>query len=160
MQMERYRAERTGFARATGFDMSRFVPFIAAGSLLPSMGCGTLMFTWQMVVTGEEPFHPAIFILWAMTAAVVGGMIGLVLYRRSKQAEWRRGLEDVARELDRRARRVRRRAGDAKPNVVAPIIGATKMDQLKSDIAAVDVDLSDAVLDDIAETCKRFPMPL
>lgn len=30
------------------------------------------------------------------------------------------GLEDVARELDRRARRVRRRAGDAKPNVVAP----------------------------------------
>mgnify|MGYP002856057881 CR=1 FL=1 len=42
----------------------------------------------------------------------------------------------------------------------AAIIGATKMDQLKSDIAAVDLDLSDAVLDDIAETYKRFPMPL
>jgi len=48
----------------------------------------------------------------------------------------------------------------SRPFTTAVIIGATKMDQLKSDIAAVDLDLSDAVLDDIAETYKRFPMPL
>lgn len=48
----------------------------------------------------------------------------------------------------------------SRPFTTAVIIGATKMDQLKSDIAAIDLDLSDAVLADIAETYKRFPIPL
>ena len=48
----------------------------------------------------------------------------------------------------------------SRPFTTAVIIGATKMQQLKTDIAAVDLDLSDAVLEDIQETWKRFPLPL
>ena len=38
------------------------------------------------------------------------------------------------------------------------IIGATKMDQLKKNIAATDIQLSDEVLADIKDVYKRFPV--
>lgn len=44
------------------------------------------------------------------------------------------------------------------PFVTSNIIGATSMEQLKSNIASIDITLSQNVLDDIAATFKQFPM--
>jgi len=48
----------------------------------------------------------------------------------------------------------------SRPFMTAAIIGATKMEQLKTDIASVDVELSDAVLADIHEVYQRYPLPM
>ena len=48
----------------------------------------------------------------------------------------------------------------SRPFTTAAIIGATRMEQLKADIAAVDLELSQAVLDDILEVYKSWPIPL
>ncbi len=44
------------------------------------------------------------------------------------------------------------------PFVTSNIIGATSMEQLKSNIASIDITLSQDVLDDITTTFKQFPM--
>lgn len=43
--------------------------------------------------------------------------------------------------------------------VTSNIIGATTMEQLKSDIASIDVELSDDVLKDIEQVHQRYPNP-
>ncbi len=43
--------------------------------------------------------------------------------------------------------------------VTANIIGATSMEQLKSNIASIDLELSDEVLGDIAKVYRDYPMP-
>lgn len=43
--------------------------------------------------------------------------------------------------------------------VTSTIIGATRMDQLKSDIAAFDLELSEDVMKDIDEVYRQYPMP-
>ena len=45
------------------------------------------------------------------------------------------------------------------PFVTANIIGATSMDQLKSNIASIDLELSQDVLDDIEGVYKDYPVP-
>lgn len=45
-----------------------------------------------------------------------------------------------------------------RPFVTSNIIGATSMEQLKTNIASIDVTLSQECLDDIAAIHKRFPM--
>jgi len=47
-----------------------------------------------------------------------------------------------------------------RPFMTSTIIGATTMDQLKTAIAAKDVTLSDAVLEDIATARRAHPMPI
>lgn len=48
---------------------------------------------------------------------------------------------------------------NTRPFVTSNIIGATTMEQLKENIGSIDVDLSDAVLDGIAEIHKAIPNP-
>jgi aryl-alcohol dehydrogenase-like predicted oxidoreductase len=48
----------------------------------------------------------------------------------------------------------------SRPFTTAVIIGATKMDQLKADIASVDLELSGDVLEDIMAVYKRYPVPM
>ena len=47
----------------------------------------------------------------------------------------------------------------AMPFVTSSIIGATNMDQLKSNIAAKDLKLSKDVLADIDAVRREYPMP-
>ena len=47
-----------------------------------------------------------------------------------------------------------------RPFMASVIIGSTSMDQLRNDIAAIDLDLSDAVMDDIFATYQQYPHPL
>jgi aryl-alcohol dehydrogenase-like predicted oxidoreductase len=48
---------------------------------------------------------------------------------------------------------------NAKPFVTANIIGATSMDQLKSNIDSIDLQLSDDVLADIDAVYRDYPRP-
>lgn len=48
----------------------------------------------------------------------------------------------------------------SRPFMTAAIIGATSMEQLKTNIGAVDVELDDAVLDDILEIYQRHTVPM
>ncbi len=47
-----------------------------------------------------------------------------------------------------------------RPFMTSVIIGATNMDQLKTDIAAKDLNLSKEVLDDINKIYRQFPRPI
>ncbi len=47
----------------------------------------------------------------------------------------------------------------SRPFVTSTIIGATTMDQLKSDIAAAELKLSEAVLADIEQIHLDYPNP-
>jgi aryl-alcohol dehydrogenase-like predicted oxidoreductase len=47
-----------------------------------------------------------------------------------------------------------------RPFMASVIIGATTMDQLKTDIAAADVSLSDEAMKDIAGVFRQYPMPI
>jgi len=48
---------------------------------------------------------------------------------------------------------------NSRPFVTANIIGATTMEQLKSNIASVDINLSDECLKDIETVRRRYPIP-
>lgn len=48
----------------------------------------------------------------------------------------------------------------SRPFMTSAIIGATSMEQLKTDIGAADLTLSDAAMADIAETYRAFGMPM
>lgn len=48
---------------------------------------------------------------------------------------------------------------NSRPFLTANIIGATSMEQLKSNIASIDLDLSDDVLKDIEDVYKDYPIP-
>jgi len=48
---------------------------------------------------------------------------------------------------------------DTRNFVTSTIIGATKMEQLKSNIAAFDIELSDKVMRDIDQVYRQYPMP-
>jgi len=48
---------------------------------------------------------------------------------------------------------------NSRPFVASTIIGATTMDQLKADIASVDVELSETVLEGIDEIYQQYPNP-
>lgn len=47
-----------------------------------------------------------------------------------------------------------------RPFMMSVIIGATSMDQLATDIGAAEVRLSDAVMAEIAEVRRQYPMPM
>ena len=47
-----------------------------------------------------------------------------------------------------------------RPFMTSVIIGATSMEQLKTDIAAKDISLSDEVLEDINKVYRQFPKPI
>lgn len=47
-----------------------------------------------------------------------------------------------------------------RPFMTAPIVGATSVDQLKTNIGALYVKLSDEVMAEIAEVHRRFPIPM
>ena len=47
----------------------------------------------------------------------------------------------------------------AQPFVASSIIGATSVDQLKTNIGAIDVKLSDEVLKEINSVYRQYPIP-
>jgi hypothetical protein len=97
-RLEEFRQERLGMAGLSRYDMTAYVPFIVGGSLLLPAGGGALAFSIEML-NGNEPYSPAIFLLWAMALAIVAGLAGILFYRRSRRARYERALADLGRQF-------------------------------------------------------------
>lgn len=91
--------------------------------------------------------------------------------RRSVQADlngrWRPATEaataaylEVAKKHDLDPSQMAIAFCSSRPFMTSTIIGATKMDQLKTAIGSKDVKLSDAVLNDIATARRAHPLPI
>jgi aryl-alcohol dehydrogenase-like predicted oxidoreductase len=82
------------------------------------------------------------------------------LHRDTKEAnEAVRAYIDVAKKHGLDVCQMALAFVNRQPFVTANIIGATSMEQLKSNIASIDLTLSDAVLADIDAVRRRYPIP-
>jgi hypothetical protein len=97
-RLEEFRQERLGMAGLSRYDMTAYVPFIVGGSLLLPAGGGALAFSIEML-NGNEPYSPAIFLLWAITLAIVAVLAGILFYRRSRRERYERALADLGRQF-------------------------------------------------------------
>ena len=70
-----------------------------------------------------------------------------------------RSYVDVARKHDLTPAQLALACCDQIDGVTSTIIGATTMDQLKEDISAFDLFLSDEVKQDVASVFKQYPVP-
>lgn len=98
-QLEKYRAERRGYAslQRAGIGPIGTILF-AGGSFLLMVGGGTIAFSYLMIV-GEEPYSPAIFAMWGVTAALVIGMAVAISTIRRRRARVRVGASTLAESL-------------------------------------------------------------
>ena len=97
--LDKYRAERAGYAALRGVGLGPVaVIWFIGGSFLLMVGGGTLVFSWLML-TGEEPYSPAIFVMWGATVALVTGMVVAVRTIRRRQQRTRRAVDGLARSL-------------------------------------------------------------
>ncbi len=95
----RRRAQRISVARATNLGgWNVFMPVVMFGSVIAMLGASAVGFSIQML-TGDEPYSPAIFLLWAMTLAVAGGVAQYVSRRRARKRALAAALADIARQL-------------------------------------------------------------
>lgn len=97
--LDRRRAQRAAMVKATSLGpYAVIMPVVMIGSLLAMIGATAVGYSVQML-RGAEPFHPAIFILWAMTIAIVGGVATFLSRRRQRRARLRSALGDAVRQL-------------------------------------------------------------
>lgn len=96
--LERYRAERSTMAMYMQRDMSPYVIYLVLGSFVPMVGIGTVAFTVQML-RGEEPYSPAIFLLWGLTLGLLGVIAGVYLVRRHRLELWRQAVSDLGAQF-------------------------------------------------------------
>jgi hypothetical protein len=97
--IDRRRAQREAMARATNMGVFAIImPVMILGSLLLMIGGTAVGYSTQML-RGAEPFHPGVFVLWAMTIAMVGGVYVYWSRRRQRRDRLRAALADVVRQL-------------------------------------------------------------
>jgi DNA-directed RNA polymerase subunit RPC12/RpoP len=97
-RLEEFRQERLGMAGLSRYDMTAYLPFIIGGSLLLPAGGGALALSIEML-NGTEPYSPAIFLLWGIALAILFGLAGILLYRRSRRERYERALADLGRQF-------------------------------------------------------------
>jgi hypothetical protein len=97
-QIERHRQERRGMANVQGYNATNWLPYILGGSFLMPAGGGALVMSYQMLL-GQEPFNPAIFILWAVVFGIVGGGVGFHHLRKQKRAAFAQAMSHVLRQF-------------------------------------------------------------
>jgi hypothetical protein len=97
--LNRRRASREASAKAQNMGAFAYImPILIVGSMLLMIGGSAVGFSVQML-TGSEPYHPAIFLLWALTLAILGGSAVYCLRYRLRRDALRNGLEDIAKQL-------------------------------------------------------------
>jgi hypothetical protein len=94
-RMERFRLEREGIAMVMRQSAGGYVAYYVLGSFALMLVPATAIFTFQMAV-GKEPYHPAIFILWALSMGLMAVMVGLASWRRRRKAMWKSALDSIA----------------------------------------------------------------
>jgi hypothetical protein len=97
-RLEEFRQERLGMVGISRYDMTAYAPYLVGGSLALTVGGGAITFTIAML-TGDEPYSPAIFGIWALFLAIVAVPVGIVWRRRSRQAAFARVIADLAHQF-------------------------------------------------------------
>jgi ribosomal protein L37AE/L43A len=98
-QMEKYRAERQGYAALQRAGMGPIgVILFAGGSFLLMLGGGTVAFT-VMMITGDEPYSPLIFPMWAVTIALVAGIVLAIRWINGRKRTLREGVATLVGTL-------------------------------------------------------------
>jgi len=95
-RIERYRAEREGIAKALSYGMPLAMHWFVLGPFTLMACGGAFAFSFEMLA-GREPFHPGIFLLWAMGGGCVAAGVGISGYQRVTRQRWRAALAAVAR---------------------------------------------------------------
>jgi hypothetical protein len=98
-RLERYRTEREGVAKSYSYSIHGFAHWTVLGPFMLMTCGGSLAFSVEMAL-GREPFHPGIFLLWAMGFGCVSAGVGISLYQRSTRRRWHAAMAAVARGLD------------------------------------------------------------
>ncbi len=98
-RLERYRTEREGIAKSYSYSIHGFAHWTVLGPFMLMTCGGSLAFSVEMAL-GREPFHPGIFLLWAMAFGCVATGVGISLYQRSTRRRWHAAMAAVARGLD------------------------------------------------------------
>lgn len=93
-RLEEFRQERLGMVGLSRYDMTAYVPFIVGGSFLLPAGGAAVVLSAQMA-SGDEPYDPAIFVLWGLTLVILGVVGGVFLWRRSRRERYQRALADL-----------------------------------------------------------------
>lgn len=98
-RLERYRAEREGIVKVYSYTIQSYAHLMVLGPFALMTGGGAVAFSFEMIV-GREPFHPGIFLIWAMFFGCVAAAVGISVYKRGKRERWRAALAAVARSSD------------------------------------------------------------
>lgn len=97
-RLDRYRAERAGIAKASGYNMGPYVHLLVFGSMGVMISGIALVVTAQMV-TGALRFHPGVLVLWLLGIAFFAVMFGITLYKWHNRSRWTRAANTLARQL-------------------------------------------------------------
>jgi DNA-directed RNA polymerase subunit RPC12/RpoP len=97
-RLEEFRNERLGMVGLSRYDMSAYLPYLVGGSLLLPVGGGTIGFSVAML-SGSEPFNPAIFAMWALFLGIVFTLAFVFIYRRSRLAAFRSSVSDLGHQF-------------------------------------------------------------
>ncbi|MBN2802450.1 MAG: hypothetical protein JXR91_05115 [Deltaproteobacteria bacterium] len=95
-KMTKLKAERSGYAAISGVGMSPIAMiWMIGGSFLLMMSGGTIGFSYQMA-TGDEPYHPAVLMLWIITFGLAGGMVAATKYIKAKKQNSKTAMDELA----------------------------------------------------------------
>ncbi|MCP4675501.1 MAG: hypothetical protein GY854_08345 [Deltaproteobacteria bacterium] len=95
-QMAKLRAERSGYAAIAKVGMGPVaLVWMIGGSFLLMVGGGSVAFSYEMFI-GNEPYSPAILVMWILTFALVGGMRVITKNIRRRQARTQAAVADLA----------------------------------------------------------------
>lgn len=98
-ELERWRKERSLIASYQGMGVSgTTVLFMAIGPMVVMVGISCVAFSWQMAI-GEEPYSPAIFLLWAMLLGAIAVLGGATWWNRTRKHRLREASEALASQL-------------------------------------------------------------
>ncbi len=98
-QMAKLRAERSGYVAIAKVGMGPVaLVWMIGGSFLFMIGGGSLAFSYQMLI-GEEPYSPAILVMWIFTFSLVGGMTVITKTIRRRQARTQAAVAELAEDF-------------------------------------------------------------
>jgi hypothetical protein len=98
-ELERWRKERSLVAAYQGMGLSgNAVLFMALGPMILMLGVGCIAFSWQMA-TGEEPYSPGIFALWAIWLGCIAVLVGGTWWTRHRKSLVRAACQALAAQL-------------------------------------------------------------
>jgi hypothetical protein len=98
-QLARFRAERAAMKRASSATVSPDVIVLLAFGSLVAMGLPTVAWFSCAMMTGDEPYDPNIFWVWALVLGLAAALAVFVLVRGAGRRRWQGAVAALAATL-------------------------------------------------------------